>query len=462
MEISHYILIAWMLLPIGLAVFIIMTRRKLRKELLTKDKELIAKDDELSKAKALIDKARNRLAGVTNLDAEEERLRAVTLELQHDISVVRGTYTEKRMILEALERQVEIYDSKLSFAELGLYEPHFEFADSEEYKARIIEVRARQKAMITTKAAAFCRTSWTVQGSRAQGETMINRQVRLTLRAFNNECEAAIANARWNNVSAMEKRISTAADAINKVNASHEIFLNADYLALKLEELYLAHEYREKLKSEKDARSEMARAEREEKRLLAETEAAEHEERRYQALLDSARFEAEAGSLVAQNRIIELEKALAAAHAETERARAMAELTKSGYVYIISNIGSFGENVVKIGLTRRLDPDDRVRELGDASVPFSFDTHAMIYSSEAPALEAMLHRKFADRRINTSNFRKEFFRVNLDEVEAAVKELAPTAAFFKDREAQQWHETIARRNSDLLKITVTSSFPEFI
>jgi hypothetical protein len=378
MEISHYILIAWMLLPIGLAVFIIMTRRKLRKELLTKDKELIAKDDELSKAKALIDKARNRLAGVTNLDAEEERLRAVTLELQHDISVVRGTYTEKRMILEALERQVEIYDSKLSFAELGLYEPHFEFADSEEYKARIIEVRARQKAMITTKAAAFCRTSWTVQGSRAQGETMINRQVRLTLRAFNNECEAAIANARWNNVSAMEKRISTAADAINKVNASHEIFLNADYLALKLEELYLAHEYREKLKSEKDARSEMARAEREEKRLLAETEAAEHEERRYQALLDSARFEAEAGSLVAQNRIIELEKALAAAHAETERARAMAELTKSGYVYIISNIGSFGENVVKIGLTRRLDPDDRVRELGDASVPFSFDTHAIV------------------------------------------------------------------------------------
>ena len=92
---------------------------------------------------------------------------------------------------------------------------------------------------------------------------------------------------------------------------------------------------------------------------------------------------------------------------------------------------------MKIGLTRRLDPDDRIRELGDASVPFGFDTHAMIYSDTAPALEAALHREFAERRINTSNFRKEFFRVSLDEVEAAVSRLAPTAGFFRDREAQE-------------------------
>ena len=135
-----------------------------------------------------------------------------------------------------------------------------------------------------------------------------------------------------------------------------------------------------------------------------------------------------------------------------ERARAMAEMTRSGYVYIISNVGSFGEDVVKIGLTRRLDPDDRVRELGDASVPFSFDTHAMIYSDAAPALEFALHKEFADRRINMSNFRKEFFRVSLDEVEEAVARLAPDASFFKDREAQEWHETMARRNVELLDL----------
>lgn len=292
-------------------------------------------------------------------------------------------------------------------------------------------MRDKQKALVSAKDATICPTTWTVDGSTAKGQTMINRQSKLTLRAFNGECEAAIANVRWNNFNAMEKRIQTAAEQINSANASMSLRINPEYIKLKLEELRLTHEYREKQKAEKEERAEMARAEREEKKLLAEAEAAEKKEREYQRLLDKARSEVGAD----QAKIAELEAQLAEAHAATERAKAMAEMTKSGYVYIISNIGSFGEDVVKIGLTRRLDPDDRVRELGDASVPFSFDTHAMIYSDEAPALEAALHREFADRRINTTNFRKEFFRVGLEEVEEAVKRLAPSASFFADRNA---------------------------
>ncbi len=291
---------------------------------------------------------------------------------------------------------------------------------------------------------------------------MINRQTRLTMRAFNNECEAAIANVRWNNVVAMEKRVLSAAAAIDKENTSMNLTLNDRFVALKIEELRLTHEYREQLKREKEERAEMARAEKEEKKLLAEAEAAEREEAKYQALLEKARKEADSDGN--RRRIEELEAALAAAHAASERARAMAEMTRSGYVYIISNVGSFGEDVVKIGLTRRLDPDDRIRELGDASVPFGFDTHAMIYSDAAPALEGALHKEFADRRINMSNFRKEFFRVSLDEVEAAVARLAPTAGFFKDREAQEWHETLARRNAALLDMqsAVSKSLPATI
>jgi hypothetical protein len=109
----------------------------------------------------------------------------------------------------------------------------------------------------------------------------------------------------------------------------------------------------------------------------------------------------------------ELEQSLAEAHARGERAVSQAQLTKSGHVYVISNIGSFGTDVFKIGMTRRLEPLDRVKELGDASVPFAFDVHAMIYSEDAPALEAQLHRKFADVRINLINDRKEFFRTDL-------------------------------------------------
>jgi len=380
------------------------------------------------------------------------------------IDELRATYSEKRKLLDQLEKQVAIYDERLSFAELGVYEPHFEFRDTEEFKAAIDDIRAEQKDMISGDIATDCPTEWTVNNSKSQGKTMIGRQKRITLRAFNAECDAAIANARWNNVLAMEKRITTAFERINKENASMNLRVTDEYLAAKLKELRLTHEYRERQKTEKEERAELARAEREEKKLLADAEAAERDERKYQAMLAKAKADAEAASggmtSAMASRIAELEKSLAEAHDASERARAMAEMTKSGYVYVISNVGSFGEEVVKIGLTRRLDPEDRVRELGDASVPFGFDIHAMVYSDDAPKLEYSLHQEFADRRINLQNFRKEFFWVSLEEVESAVARLAPKASFFKDREAQEWHETLAKRNQALADMqTAASAFP---
>lgn len=151
-----------------------------------------------------------------------------------------------------------------------------------------------------------------------------------------------------------------------------------------------------------------------------------------------------------QDEINRLQKLLDEAHEKTERAEAMAERTRSGFVYIISNVGSFGDDVVKIGLTRRVDPFDRVKELGDASVPFLFDTHAMIYSDDAPKLEDALHKEFADKRINMSNMRKEFFRVGIDEVEDAVKRVSPDANFYKDVEAREFKETILKREQLLI------------
>jgi hypothetical protein len=334
-------------------------------------------------------------------------------------------------------------------AEMGVYEPHFDFGDPERYRQAIVAKRDEQKAMIRAKSAVRCDTQWQVEGSKSKGETMVNRQMKLTLRAFNNECEAAIANVRWNNVETMERRISNAAEQIDKANASLNMRIEPSYVRLKLEELWLTHEHREAIKAEREERAEAARLQREEQRLIRDAEKAEAEETRYQALLDKARAEATSatGDQLAklQARIASLSADLAAAHAESERARAMAEMTRTGFVYVISNVGSFGEDVVKIGLTRRLDPDDRVRELGDASVPFAFDTHAMIYSNDAPTLEAALHGAFGERRVNAANTRKEFFRVSLEEVEQAVARLAPDANFMKDREAQEYHETLARR-----------------
>jgi uncharacterized coiled-coil protein SlyX len=390
-----------------------------------------------------------RFGGLVDLDSEGIRLEGQIAGQNQEIESLRTAYREKKQIYDRMVAEVAIFDERLAFAEMGVYEPHFDFTDSEEYKAALGQARDQQKRMVADKTAVISTTSWSVDGSAAKGQTMTNRNIRLTLRAFNNECEAAIANTRWNNVNSMEKRIVRAQEQIDKLNASNSIVIAREYAKLKLQELYLTHEYREKLKAERDERAEAARLAREEQRLLRDMEEAQEEEQHYADML--AKAKAEAADIVGpqldafSEQIKVLERDLAEAHAKVERAQAMAERTRSGYVYIISNIGSFGEDVVKIGLTRRLDPMDRVRELGDASVPFIFDTHAIIYSDDAPALEHALHSEFEPTRVNAQNFRKEFFRAKLDDVEAAVKRLAPNAPFFKDIEAQEYHETLSRR-----------------
>ncbi len=405
---------------------------------------------------------------VGDAEARVSELSGQASSITSSIAQLRAQYTEKKAIYDRLAAEVAIFDERLAFAEMGLYEPHFDFTDSEQFKAEIAAVRAKQKAMVTNKTAATCSIKWSVDGSAAKGQTMTNRAIRLTLRAFNNECDAAIANVRWNNANAMLKRIGYARDQIDKLNVSSQVTIAEEYYQLKLLELRLTHEYREKQKAEREERAEAARAAREEQKLLREIEEAEREEARYQKLVEKAKAEAlgaEGAKLEAYQRQIEiLEADLAAAHEKVERAQAMAEITASGYVYIISNVGSFGPDVVKIGLTRRLDPTDRVRELGDASVPFVFDTHAMIYSDDAPALERALHLEFEDRRVNVANYRKEFFRVGLDEVEAAVARLAPGASFFRDIEAQEYMETVAIRNTKIEadKAKAEAAFPDAI
>lgn len=403
-----------------------------------------------------------RFKGVVDVDTEIERIRADALAELRDLKLstdahqatiteLQESYRQKRAIYDQLLRQVAIFDETVGFAEVGLYQPHFDFSDSDTYKANIAIVRGAEKEMVSAKTAVVATTEWTVNGNRSAGQTMSNRNIRLTLRAFNGEADAAVANVRWSNAAAMEKRVTNAREQIDKLNASNATQISQGYLDLKLRELRLTHEYREKLKEEREERAEQARLQREEQKLQRDIEAAESEESRYAKLLDRARIEAAAavgGRVTAYaEKIALLERDLAEARAKVARAQAMAERTRSGYVYIISNVGSFGSDIVKIGLTRRLDPTDRVKELGDASVPFLFDTHAIIYSDDAPSLEHALHQEFEPVRVNTSNLRKEFFRASLAEVESAVRRLAPTANFFSDIEAQEYRESVARRQA---------------
>lgn len=416
------------------------------------EKQLLLESD-ISEKMRTIDALTERYSDLIDRDAEIRRLENMISDKVIQLAELRSEYSTKHETYNAIVKQIAVYDEKLAFAEMGVYEPHFEFDDSEQYKRAISAIRDEQKQMISSKSAVVCHQQWQVDGSLSKGQVMTNRNIRLTLRAFNNECDAAIANVRWNNVNAMEKRIINAKEQLDKLNESNAITVTDKFTNLKLKELYLSHEHRERLKAEREERAELSRAAREEQKLIRDLERAEEEESRYKKLLQKARDEAASASgnqfELYNAKISLLEKDLAEAHARFERAQALAEKTRSGYVYVISNIGSFGESVVKIGLTRRLDPSDRIRELGDASVPFVFDTHAIIYSDDAPALERALHSEFEGVRINTQNFRKEFFRVSIDEVEVAVRKIAPDAPFFKDVEAQEYRETLARRNASL-------------
>jgi len=141
-----------------------------------------------------------------------------------------------------------------------------------------------------------------------------------------------------------------------------------------------------------------------------------------------------------------LETKVDEARQNKQRAIARAQLTKSGFVYVISNIGSFGERVFKIGMTRRMEPMDRIDELSDASVPFPFDLHAMLYSDNAPELETALHKLVQDRQVNLINPRKEFYQnVELREIEEFVKTRGISAQFTRYAEAKQYRETLALR-----------------
>jgi hypothetical protein len=219
-------------------------------------------------------------------------------------------------------------------------------------------------------------------------------------------------------------------------------------------ELHLTHEYQDKRYQEKEEQRRIREQIREEERAQKEIEKAkedaESEEANYQKALAKAREEAAKATGAQLQKLTEqvsaFEAKLDEARRKKERAIARAQLTKSGFVYVISNIGAFGDNVVKIGMTRRMEPMERIDELGGASVPFPFDLHVMLYSDNAPELETALHQVFADRRLNLVNPRKEFYQeVRLEEIEAFVKRRGLSAQFVEIPEAREYRETMAQR-----------------
>jgi vacuolar-type H+-ATPase subunit I/STV1 len=244
-------------------------------------------------------------------------------------------------------------------------------------------------------------------------------------------------------------------DAYSLVNQTGKAFRDAriepDYLKARLEELKWAVAALELKKEEQEEQRRIKELIREEEKARRDFEKAMKQAAKEEKLLQDAMAKAreELGGATEEQRqrleqqLQELQQKLEEAEARNQRAISMAQQTKRGHVYVISNVGSFGEDVVKIGLTRRLEPLDRIRELGDASVPFPFDVHAMIYSEDAPALELELHRVFQDSQMNKVNPRKEFFQTGVHAIRTTLDAMSIEAHWTMKAEAREFRESLA-------------------
>ncbi|MEJ6400322.1 DUF4041 domain-containing protein [Nicoliella lavandulae] len=364
------------------------------------------------------------------------------------LKLVMDKIKEENEVIENLKAKIGDLDSDSEIADYGLYNPNYEFQSTWQYKNELDDLRKSQKEMIKDKTAVNYNSNWTVNNSKALGRKMVNNEIKAILRSFNNECDEAIKKVRHGNYERIEKRINKSFEQHNKIYAVTEISLSHNYLKLKLRELKLAFEYQQKKEEEKEELREQRRIERENAALKREAEKqqkklqkdVDHYQKAINELQERSNQEKENQGL--KDEIEKLKRQISDKENESNDLDSRIYNAKAGYVYIISNIGAFGKNIFKIGVTRRMKPEERVNELSSASVPFKFDVHAFVYSSDAFALENKLHQRFNDNRVNLVNNRKEFFRIGIDEIKDELKKYDNVTVDFNEfPEADEYRQT---------------------
>lgn len=420
---------------------------ELERMLSPEQQEIMRLKDEIAQLENTVQIKRSEVSGIiSEIDKNRRILGGINSEIQYKKS------------------QSAALDEELMLESFGLYTPRFSFTKSEQYKRRLDEIRQFQKTMIKNNGAVLGSQNWTVNGSAAQGKKMVADMQKLLLRAFNGECDELVEKVKYNNFDASLKRINTSCDAISKLGSMMNISISPAYRAAKIDELTLAFEYAQLKQKEKEAEKEERARLREEARLQKEIEEErkkiEKEQTHYLNAL--AKINVQLAASPESPELLAKKEELESKVADTEKAIKDVDYReankKAGYVYVISNIGAFGKDVYKIGMTRRLDPQERVDELGDASVPFGFDVHAMIFTDDAPKLEAALHRAFEDKKVNMVNPRREFFHVSLDEIKAVIRQNYDKTVEFNDYpDAEQWRISVKMRGGNFSEPEI----PEF-
>lgn len=334
---------------------------------------------------------------------------------------------------------VELNDQQV-LQDVGIYRYHHPLEDAAAYKERLESVNARVDEFVKSSNAVLASDLFTFDGSLAKGRKMTADFSKLMLRAYNAEADNCVRSLRSGNVRTAKARLERAMAGIEKLGAIMEMRVNPDYHQVRVEELELTADFQMKVQEEREKareeRAELREQKRVEAELAVERERLDKERAHYISVLEALREKGDdAAATELETRLHEIDTAI-------EQNDYRAANIRAGYIYVISNLGALGPNIVKIGMTRRLEPRDRVRELGDASVPFLYDTHALFFSEDAVTLENELHKAFAHRRVNHVNERREFFFATPAEVrEVLVEKVGGLLEFNEDPEAPEYFQS---------------------
>lgn len=363
-------------------------------------------------------------------------------DVDHRIALLLAENAALRASLEEVgtnANDVVLLDDERVLQEVGIYRYHHPLENALAYRGRMDTIAARIAELVKADAAIEKSSSFTFNGSLAKGRSMTSDLGRLMLRAYNAEADNVVRSLRDGNVLTAKKRLEASRAAIANLGKLMEMKISDDFHALRIEEIEAVADYLMKKRVEREVAREERERLREERKvameLAAERERLDKERSHLANALDKLRAIG-SGDSELERKLLELDAAIAQNDYRAANIRA-------GYVYVISNRGAFGDNVVKVGLTRRLEPMDRIDELGDASVPFRFDVHAIYFSQDAVTLENDLHRHFAHRRVNCVNMRREFFFATAAEVrEVLAEKIGNLLEFTEHTESTEYLQSV--------------------
>lgn len=354
---------------------------------------------------------------------------AELLHIRRDIDAARGQLQAEQATLASERLRILDVRAVGELQELGLYDYEHPAEISATLGTSLELVRQQIKDAVRHKDAVTAAQDFMFNNSAAKGRKFVSDMSNILLRAYNAEAENCVKTVRAGNLQTAQARLSKVRDQIARQGTMVSLQITERYHRLRLQELELASRHLQALQREKELererRDELREQRKAELELRKEQERLENERKHYLNALAALEANGDAEGLARmQAKIADVDRAIADVDYRTANIRA-------GYVYVISNLGAFGENMVKIGMTRRLEPMDRVNELGDASVPFKFDVHALFFAADAVGVENMLHKHFAEHRVNKVNLRREFFRVTPHAVLEALRSHSVEVLEFK-------------------------------